>query len=330
MDKVDAFVLDQMKTNKFPGMAVGIYRYGQLFFARGYGVTNLQSMLPVMSTTTFRLSSVTKQFTAAAILLLFQDGLLRLHDSLSIYFPDAPNWAPVTIHHLLTHTSGIADYFDSPKLDLQREYTENELVDFFKTLPVDLSQLGRNWSYSNTGYVLLGIIIGRLSGVFWSDFLRQRIFIPLAMHQTRTIGHFPIETQGYTDGHTLASGQSITFNDGADGGIYSTVEDMVKWDASLYTNTILSVDSVALLRTGFVAISPFYWFYGYGWFVRKQATPEFAMVHGGGSVGFSSFFGRIPEKGWSILVLANSESQKPFGLIAKQILTLVTGQIPPI
>ncbi|MEI8299864.1 MAG: serine hydrolase domain-containing protein, partial [Pseudomonadota bacterium] len=177
---VDAFVQGELQRQQVPGIAVGIFWKGEVLAARGYGYANVEHSVPVSRGTLFQTASVGKQFTAAAVMLLVDDGKLELDAPLTQYFADAPaTWSAITARRLLTHTSGIQDYFDGllnsgvESFDSQREYTEDELLRAFYQLPIEFSP-GSRYQYCNTGYVLLGILLHRLSGQFYGDILRDR------------------------------------------------------------------------------------------------------------------------------------------------------------
>ena len=190
--QVDTFVAAEMRRQQVPGAAIGIFRKGQVVIAKGYGDSNIEHQVPVTSATVFQSGSVGKQFTAVAVMLQVEDGTLSLDDSITKYFTDAPeSWRPITVRHLLTHTSGIQDYFDglwnggTDVFDVRRDYTEEEMTKAIYGLPLEF-QPGSRWHYSSTGYVLLGYLVRRVSGRFYGDVLRERIFAPLGMKTARS------------------------------------------------------------------------------------------------------------------------------------------------
>lgn len=203
---VDDYIASQMKTQRIPGLAVAVVRDGKLIKAQGYGLANIELDVAVKPETIFQTGSVGKQFTSAAVMMLVEEGKIGLDDKISKYLAGTPaKWANVSVRNLLTHTSGIADYAAeaNPKpggvIDLHKDYTEAELLQRFTTLPMDFKP-GEKWSYSNTGYVLLGIIIHKVSGEFYGDFLQERIFRPLGMSATRIISEadiIPNRAAGY-------------------------------------------------------------------------------------------------------------------------------------
>src|SRR5262245_11149358 len=232
---IDAAVRAEMDRQHVPGVAVGVVRGRAILAARGYGLANVEHDVPVTPETIFQSGSLGKMFTAAAVMLLVEDGKIALDDRLTKFFPDAPHWEAITIRHLLTHTSGIPDYTDGA-IDLRRDYTEDELVRMAFTLKPDFSP-GEKWKYSNTGYLLLGVIIHKASGKFYGDLLAERVFKPLGMSTTRIISEADIVPHRAA-GYTLVKGElknqewvSPSLNTTADGALYFSVTDLIAWDA---------------------------------------------------------------------------------------------------
>jgi CubicO group peptidase (beta-lactamase class C family) len=227
--KVDSVVEAQQKAQKIPGVSLAVCRDGKIIKASGYGLANVELGVPVTPETIFQTGSVGKQFTAMAVMMLVEEGKLQLDDRMTKYIPEPPSsWQDVTIRQLLTHTSGIADYggeegtMGKGVINFRRDYTEGELIQAFAKMPMDFPP-GQNWSYSNTGYVLLGIIIHRVTGEFYGDFLQERIFRPLGMTSTRIISEADIVPHR-SSGYRLVNGElknqewvSPTLNTTADG-----------------------------------------------------------------------------------------------------------------
>jgi CubicO group peptidase (beta-lactamase class C family) len=206
LDKIDAFVLGDMKKGNVPGVALGIVKKGKVMAAKGYGFANVEHHVRVTPETIFQSSSVGKQFTAVAVMLQVEDGKLALDDSITKYFTDAPpSWRPITVRHLLTHTSGLPEYWDgllnggAEPFDSRRDYSEEFLRQAFYGLPLEFEP-GSRWHYSNTGYALLGFLIHRVSGRFYGDVLKERVFGPLGMRTARIISEediVPYRAAGY-------------------------------------------------------------------------------------------------------------------------------------
>jgi CubicO group peptidase (beta-lactamase class C family) len=190
-ETIDAIIRTQMDAQQIPGLAVAVIRRGEIIKALGYGLANVEHKVPVTDQTMFQSGSIGKQFTAAAIMLQVDDSLVALADPLSKFFPDGPPaWNQITVHHLLTHTSGIPEYNDG-QLDYRRDYTEDELVKFAQTLSPEFPP-GADWRCSNAGYILLGAIVRKASGKFYGDVLRERVFAPLGMTTARVISEADI------------------------------------------------------------------------------------------------------------------------------------------
>src|ERR1039458_2279985 len=183
-DKIDAYVTAEMKREHIPGLALGIYRRGEILKAQGYGLANVELDVPVKPETLFQSGSVGKQFTATAIMMLVEEGKIGLEDSLTKYFPEAPEtWKQVTIRELLSHTAGFTDY--PKRFDMRKDYSEQDLLKIVEKIPLAFPP-GTSWSYSNLGFLTLGIVIHKVTGEFYGDFLQERIFRPLGMNSTRS------------------------------------------------------------------------------------------------------------------------------------------------
>ena len=183
----EAVIREEMRSQQIPGLAIGIVDHGKVILAQGYGYANVEHSAPVITDTVFQSGSVGKQFTSAAVMLFVQDGRLSLDDPITRFLPEAPpEWADIRIHHLLTHTSGIRDYGYEASYDTRRAVTETELVRMACAQPLEF-QPGERYSYSNTGYLLLGAILDRIGGRHYSEVLRDGIFKPLGMESARLI-----------------------------------------------------------------------------------------------------------------------------------------------
>jgi len=202
--KIDRIVNQQMIANTIPGVSLAVLRKGKVILLKSYGLANVEHRVPVIPLTVFQSGSMGKQFTAAAVMILAQENKLSLEDKISKYFPDVPDtWKDITIRHLLTHTSGLGDY--PSEIDLKRDYTEDELFSSFKKAPLDF-QPGSSWNYSNVGYVMLGILIGKITGKFYGDFIKERIFQPLQMTTARVISEADI-VPNRAAGYRLVQGE---------------------------------------------------------------------------------------------------------------------------
>jgi CubicO group peptidase (beta-lactamase class C family) len=315
---VDRFVREEVRRQRIPGVSVAVLRGGRLLLARGYGYANLEHRVPATDSTVYQSGSLGKQFTAALVLQLADSGALGLDVPIRRYLPEGPpRWDLVTVRHLLTHTSGIPDYTDSV-VDLRRDYTEDELVRLAAGLPPGFEP-GRRWSYSNTGYVLLGAIIHRVTGRFYGDLLRERVFGPLGMRTARVISEADI-VPNRADGYRLVNDSvkhqewvSPTLNTTADGSLYLTVRDLAAWVVGLDARRVLSDQdlaqawSPARLRDG--GTYP----YGFGWMLDPlRGAPQ--VGHTGSWQGFRSSLARFPRSQLTVIVLANLAEGEPHAI----------------
>ncbi|MBA3295742.1 MAG: beta-lactamase family protein [Acidobacteria bacterium] len=313
--RIDAYIRAEMSRQRIPGVAIAIARNGTPAKAQGYGLANIEHSAPVTAGTIFQSGSVGKQFTAAAAMLLVEDGRMSLSDPLTKYFPDAPaHWKGIAIRHLLTHTSGLPDYTQG-MIDFRRDYTEQELLRFAYGLTLEF-QPGARWNYSNTGYVVLGIAIGKASGTFYGDVLRERVFAPLGMASARIITEediVPHRAAGYRLVRNEIKNQSWVapkLNTTADGSLYVSLQDMLAWDAGLRAGRLLTPGSWKQVFTPVTLNSGKPYPYGFGWSVDDFASRR-AQRHGGSWQGFQTFIARFPDEGLTIIVLTNLAQADP-------------------
>lgn len=306
--KIDDFIRVEMQTQKIPGVAVAVVKDGKIMLARGYGLANVEHQVPVKTETIFQSGSTGKQFTATAVMMLVEEGTLSLDDKITKYFSDAPEtWTNITIRHLLSHTSGMTDY--PQDFDLRRDYTEDELYQRIKPIPLAF-QPGEKWSYSNLAYVMLGILIHKVSGKFYGDFLQERVFKPLEMSTTRVISEADI-VPNRAAGYRVANGQlknqdwvSPTLNTTADGALYLTVYDMAKWDAALYTEKLLKKSSLEQMWTPVKLNDGKTHQYGFGWAIGEMRGHRI-VEHGGAWQGFKAHISRYVDDKLTVIVFAN-------------------------
>jgi len=311
-----------MAHQKIPGLAVGIYSRGRILLAKGYGQANVELGVPVKPETIFQSGSVGKQFVSAAIMMLVEENKLSLDESITKYFPDAPtSWKPILIKNLLSHTSGLSEYETEertgPKgpIYLRLDFTEDELVTQIEALPIEWAP-GEKWAYRNTNYVLLGILIHKITGKPYYEFLDQRIFKPLGMASTRLISErdiIPNRAAGY---EIDSSGQlrnqewvSPTFNSTADGTLYFNVLDLAKWDGALYSTPLLKQSSLDRIWTVYPLNDgkPNPAGYGFAWSIGKQNDRK-RIEHGGAWQGFTCNIARYPDDNLTVVVLTNLDS----------------------
>ena len=315
-----------------PGMAVGISHRGQVIFARGYGLANVEHQAPITPDSPFLLASVTKQFTAAAILLLVQEGKVRLEDKLSRYLPGFAEAGEVTLYQLLVHTSGIPDYAEDPAGSPTKAVpkTLNEMVAWISRLQTKrLFAPGTAWGYSNSNYVLLGKVIEQASGASLPDFFQRRLFAPAGLKDTAfddPTQVVPRRVQGYRRARGAPSGfanadwisPSIP---GAAGGLRTTITDLLRWSDSLHGGRIIDRERLQLMtRAGLLSDGrttkegmPIEWqrglnaAYGLGVFVSPAGKGN-RIWHGGDIDGFSTWLAYYPAYDLSIALMENSQS----------------------
>jgi CubicO group peptidase (beta-lactamase class C family) len=315
-DPVSVFVRAEMERQHIPGLTLLVSKSGKPIRAEGYGLSNLELNVPAKPETIFQSGSVGKQFTATAVMMLVEAGKVGLDDPLTHYFPEAPpSWKEVTVRQLLSHTAGFTDY---PKdFDERKDYTEEELLKIVESIPLAYPP-GTSWGYSNLGYLTLGILIHKVTGEFYGDFLQQKIFRPLNMSTTRIIDEadiIPNRSAGYRLVHGEVKNQewvSPSLNTTADGSLYLSILDLAKWDAALYTEKLLKKTSltqmwtVAPLRSG----QPNSAHYGYGWFIRSQDGHRL-IEHDGEWQGFVIQISRYVDDQLTVVVLTNLALAKP-------------------
>jgi D-alanyl-D-alanine carboxypeptidase len=306
-----AFVADR------PGGAVLVVKDGTVLYRRAIGMASMELGVPLQPDTIFRLGSITKQFTAAAIMMLVEEGKVVLTDPVEKYIPGYPTQGHViTVEHLLTHTSGIQSYTSIPGWFPNRIRTDMsvaELVDGFKKEPM-LFAPGTRYSYNNSAYVLLGAIIEKASGTTYEQFLTSRIFTPLGMTRTFYGSNGPIirdRAQGYTlDGDTVKNSQFLSMTQPyAAGSLLSTVDDLAKWDAALLANRLLKPESLQKMATPYTLEDGSSTGYGYGLQVSTLRGRE-TVEHGGGINGFSTYALSVPRERVYVAVLCNAENPK--------------------
>lgn len=326
-ETLDAIIRTQMDAQQIPGLAVAVIRRGEIIKALGYGLANVEHKVPVTDQTMFQSGSIGKQFTAAAIMLQVDDGLVALADPLSKFFPGGPPaWKQITVHHLLTHTSGIPDYNDG-QLDYRRDYTEDELVKFAQTLSPDFPP-GADWRYSNTGYILLGALVRKASGKFYGDVLRERVFAPLGMTTARVMSEadiVPDRAAGYRLLKGMLQNQdwvSPSLNTTADGSLYLSLRDFIAWDRGLAARAILKPESWDAIFTPVTLASGRKHPYGYGWVVDRVAG-QLVRRHGGAWQGFKTSIARYAGDEVTVIVLANLAQANTDGINDQVAATLI-------
>jgi CubicO group peptidase (beta-lactamase class C family) len=330
-DKIDDYINAELQKQKIPGLTIAVVRNGEIVKAKGYGLANVELNVPATPETIYQSGSVGKQFTATAVTMLVEEGKIGLDDKISRYFADAPDrWSGITVRHLLTHTAGTTDY---PKdFDFRRDYTEDELLKKAAEIPLAFAP-GEKWSYSNMGYVMLGILISKVTGKFYGEFLKERIFKPLEMNTARIISEADI-VPNRAAGYRLVKGElknqewvSPSMNSTADGSLYLSVLDMAKWDAALYTEKLLKKSSFVQMWTSVILNNGKTQQYGFGWGFNDVRGHKI-IEHGGAWQGFTSHIARYVDDKLTIIVLVNRAGGNP-GAIAHGIAGLIDPELAP-
>lgn len=328
--QADAAVESEREAQRIPGVSLAVCRDGKIVKASGYGLANVELDVPVTPETIFQTGSVGKQFTSMAIMMLVEEGQIALDDKLTKYIPESPGaWKDVTIRQLLTHTSGIADYGGEEEtmgkgvINFRKDYREEELVQAFAKMPMDFAP-GEKWSYSNTGYVLLGIVIHRVTGKFYGDFLHERIFQPVGMMATRIISEADIVPHR-SSGYRLVKGElknqewvSPTLNTTADGALYTNVLDLAKWDAALYTTKLVKQSSFGAMWTPVKLNDGSSYPYGFGWSLQPRLGRR-VVSHDGAWQGFTISIARFLDDRLAVVVMTNldEDNSKPEKIVDK-------------
>lgn len=294
----DQSIEEYLNSQFFTGAALVIDQ-GATVLKRGFGLANRNTGQANNTDTRFRLASVTKQFTAMAIMILQERGLLSIDANVSTYIADYPRGDDILIRHLLTHTAGIIRNYDRDAPN--RNVTPEELVELFKHAPLQ-SEPGQEYSYSNSGYKLLGLIIERVSGQSYADFVAQEIFGTLNMNRSGFGPDIPDTDNSalpyLINGNELgAENMSLRYSGG---GLVSTINDLAKWDRALEQNTLVSESATAQIFTPFLSN------YGFGWRIEERDGAN-SYYHGGSLPGFNTFILRVPEKRRLIILLSNEQ-----------------------
>jgi CubicO group peptidase (beta-lactamase class C family) len=306
--KIDQLIQGYVQSKDFNGTAL-IVKNNEVILKKGYGLRNLETLTKNDENGIYQVGSLTKQFTAALVMQLEQEGKLSIYEMIIKYFPDFPNGDKIKIQHLLNHTSGLYDFSDDPEIvkkDVTIPYQKKELLATFMKYPLKFDP-GTKYKYSNIGYILLGYIIEKVSGKSFEQNVRERIFQPLGMtysgfdfaglqHQHKEKGYTSVKA--VTPIASFIVDSTVSY---ASGSIFSTVDDLYKWERAIYTEKILSQSTWKAIFT------PYKNKYGYGWGIDSLFNKE-VMVHGGNIPGFSSYILRLPEDKSLIILLDNTSS----------------------
>jgi D-alanyl-D-alanine carboxypeptidase len=310
-DKVDDTVRAEMQKQRIPGLSIAVVKEGKVVKAEGYGLANVEHQAPARPETVYKIASVSKQFFATGIMLLAQDGRLSVDDKVGKHLDGATEiWKDITLRHLLTHTSGIVR--EAPGFDPFKVQPDFDVIKTAFGLPLRFTP-GEKYEYCNVGYFSLAEIITRLSGKPWHEFLNERVFAPSGMTAT-----LPTTASGIVpnraDGYEWNKGQLRNATDylamRPSGAFLSSVLDLAKWDAQLYTDRILTAATREQMWTPVRLNSGVSHPYGFGWELRPMGSHKRAS-HGGSLPGFRSHYSRFLDDRLSIIVLTNCDSAMP-------------------
>jgi CubicO group peptidase (beta-lactamase class C family) len=333
IDSIDRYVRSEMARQRIPGLSMAVLRGDSIILARGWGEANVEHRVPASDSTIYQSGSVGKQFTSALVLRLVGDNRLGLDDPIRRWLPEGPSrWGRVTVRQLLTHTSGIPDYADST-LDYRRDYTEDDLVRLAARLP-PLFEPGARWSYSNTGYLLLGVIIHRITGTFYGDLLRSQVFGPLGMRTARIISESDI-VPNRADGYRLVEGRlehqewvAPSLNTTADGSLYLTVLDLARWAVGLNHLRFPGAEGLRQSWTPVRLNDGGTYPYGFGWSLDQQrGFPR--IGHTGSWQGFKTSIQRYPEQNLTVIAMANLAGARPEAITLAVAGILEPALLPP-
>jgi D-alanyl-D-alanine carboxypeptidase len=325
-DNVDEYVKAQMEQRRIPGLALAIVKNGGLTRQEAYGLANLELKSPARTNTVFEIGSITKQFTAALVLVLADERKLTLDDKITRFFPNAPEaWKGITVRHLLTHTSGIRNYTGLPGFEVTKKLDAEKFVATLGVHPLE-SRPGEAFKYCNSGYNLAGYIIEKVSGKSYWDILRARILDPLQMRTTTSRDLKPI-VDNRADGYEIEAGKLVNRDSDltdvfAAGAILSTVGDLVKWNAALDNGKLWSDAGRAAMWSPFTLNSGARYPYGLGWRLDDHKNRR-TIWHSGSTSGFTASLLRFPDEKLAIIVLCNLGDQGTATHVAKGIADLL-------
>ena len=331
LSKVDAIAADYLTRPSAVGLSIGVARKGQVIVAKGYGLADAEFGVPADKDTMFRIGSVTKQYTAAAIMRLVEQGKISLTDDLAKYIPEFPTQGnTVTIYNLLNHSSGIPSYTDIGEewVKVQPlELTHEQMLALVKDKPFDFKP-GEKWAYNNTAYYMLGMIIEKVSGKTYAEYLQEEFFTPLKLERTRYDSNSEL-MKNRAQGYSMRQGKLV--NDKplgmsqpyAAGSLISTGEDLVKWSMALTSGKVVKPESYKMMTTPFITLDGENTHYGFGLGIDDWEGRR-CIRHGGGIMGFNSMLMWLPEEDVHIAVISNGEPL-PSGRIANEIARAAMG-----
>ncbi|WP_271782822.1 serine hydrolase [Aquimarina algiphila] len=327
-EKFDKLLIERYKPNG-SGASILVAKKGKVIYHKAFGLSNIELNVPMKTDNVFEIGSITKQFTAVAILMLVEQGKLNVKDEITKFIPDYPTHGKkITLHHLLNHTSGIKSYTEMNLSEIKsKDMTPTELINYFKNEPMDFDP-GQQWKYNNSGYIILGHIIEKVSSQTYEDFIEQHIFKKLKMGNSR-YGHkneiIMNRAAGYQtrEGYINSDRISMTLPYAA-GSLMSTTEDLFKWQTALNQNVLIKKETLQKAHTNYPIANGEYTNYGYGWLTYDvNGVP--AIQHGGGIFGYTSYAIYIPEEDVYVATLTNCNCNSP-GNPTKKIAAMAIGK----
>lgn len=327
-DNVDDYVKAQMERQHIPGVSIVVIKDQKIVKSEGYGLANVELNVPARPDTVYKIGSVSKQFLAAGIMLLVQDGKISLDDNIGKYLEGAPDtWKPITVRHLLTHTSGIVR--EAPGFDPLKIQNDADVIKTAYALPLRFTP-GEKYEYCNVGYFTLAEIITRVSGKPWPDFLNERVFAPLEMNATRTTNVtelVPNRANGYIWRNGKLQNASIYFALRPSGALLSTVLDLAKWDAALQTGKLLKQSTLDEMWTPVKLNNGKTHPYGFGWELEPIGSHK-KVNHGGSLPGFRAQLARFIDDKLTVVVLTNGDNANAGGIAIGVANFYIPGLIP--
>lgn len=324
-EKTDNYIGVMMSKRHIPGLSVAVLKEGKILKMQSYGLANIETHTPATSQTVYKIGSLSKQFIAAAVMLLQQSGKINLDSPVGTYLDSLPStWQSITIRNLLTHTSGLVR--DAPDFNPLKIRPLSEDIKAIYSLPLGFSP-GTQWDYSNMNYYVLAAIIEKVTGINWAKWISQNIFEPSGMHQTRTTSMTDLilnRANGYKRTSAGWENAEIWLALRPSGAFLSSIADLAKWDSMLYTNKLLTTASKKQMWTAMKLIDGMNTHYGMGWFI-DSVNNHLRVHHDGGVPGFRSDFERFPDAKFSVIVLTNGGSAK-----AERIAQNIAGFFIPV
>lgn len=324
-DRVDYYVKGQMEQRRIPGVALAVVKDGRVTKHEAYGIANLELKVPVRKESAFEIGSITKQFTAALILMLAEEGKLSVDDGITKFFDNAPSsWKGITIRQLLTHTSGIRNYTGLPGFEVTKKLDAQKFVATIGAQALE-AKPGEAFKYCNSGYNLAGYIIEKVTGQSYWNVLRARILQPLGMSQTTSRDLEPI-VENRVDGYELKNGRWVNRDSDltdvfAAGAIVSTIGDLLKWNAALDSGKLLSQNGCNAMWSPAPINGGFKHPYGFGWRLDDHKGRR-TIWHSGSTSGFTASLLRFPEEKLAVIVLCNLGEQGAATHVAKGVADL--------